>query len=153
LEWVFAPRWHGGATPAPSESPSSRAAWAIVNVYLLARMAGIGRDGTFAEAEQWFFGSNRHELPSLAQHVTPNEARPALRALSHLSFQDDILELLPYVLDTFGPGSRLSVMRDPTTRAAQRVKRESGIFYTPADVAEYMVHEALAGRKEALCLD
>jgi hypothetical protein len=153
LEWVFSPRWHGGATSAPTELASNRAAWAIVNVYLLARTAGLDRDATLADAEGWFFGLNRHELPSLTQYISPDEARSALRALSRLSFDEDLLDLLPYVLELFGPGSRLSVMRDPTTRTAQRAKRKSGIFYTPADVAEYMVGEAMAGRKEALCLD
>ena len=38
-------------------------------------------------------------------------------------------------------------MRDPTTRAARDAKRKSGIFYTPADVAEYMAVNVLADRE------
>lgn len=35
-------------------------------------------------------------------------------------------------------------MRDPTTRTAREAKRRSGIFYTPADVAEYMAGGVLS---------
>jgi hypothetical protein len=148
---VFAPRWDGGALSATPGPASHRAAWALVNVWLLARLAG--REGDFAEAEAWFFGATKPELPSLARHVPADEARPAWQALAHLTFDEDLLELLPYVLEVFGPGSRLSVLRDPGTRGARRAKRASGIFYTPADVAEYMVGQALAGRKAPRCLD
>ena len=51
------------------------------------------------------------------------------------------------MLELHGPGSRLSVKRDPATRTARAAKRKSGIFYTPADVAEYMVEGVLAGRE------
>src|SRR5262249_28447204 len=65
-----------------------------------------------------------------------------------------LVELLPYVLEMHGPGSRLSVMRNPSTHAARQAKRESGIFYTPADVAEYMASSALSGHdNNPRCLD
>jgi hypothetical protein len=108
---------------------------------------------TFADAEDWFVGNLRSYLPSLAAHVPPEAGRPALRAISRLCFDGDLLELLPYILELHGPGSRLSVMRNPSTRAARHAKRESGIFYTPADVAEYQAREALGGHIEPLCLD
>jgi hypothetical protein len=145
---LFAPRWDGGALSPNIEPTSRRAAWVLVNVLLLARMAEQG--GDFAAAERWFFGG--HPLPSLSAHI--EDDREALRTLSQVSFDEDLLELLPYVLEVHGPGSRLSVMRDPSTRVARDAKREGGVFYTPADVAEYMVGEALAGRGLDLrCLD
>ena len=151
---MFAPRWDGGATAPTIESASSRAAWALVNIWLLARMGKSGRVAGFAEAEDWFVGGLRSSLPSLAAHVPPDASRPALWGLSHISFDQDLLELLPYVLELHGPGSRLSVMRHPSTRAARQAKRDSGIFYTPADVAEYMASTVLCGRHGNLrCLD
>jgi type I restriction-modification system DNA methylase subunit len=53
------------------------------------------------------------------------------------------LELLPYILDPHGPGSRLSVKRNPQTGTARARKRAEGVFYTPADVAEYMAGACL----------
>ena len=55
------------------------------------------------------------------------------------------LELLPYVLDPHGPGSRLSVRRDARTRTARKRKRVEGVYYTPADVAAYMIQECFKG--------
>jgi hypothetical protein len=71
------------------------------------------------------------------------------RALNHLlevSEPAALADLLPYILDPHGPGSRLSVMRDPSTKAARAARRVHGVFYTPADVAEHMVQTALADR-------
>src|SRR5262249_31181270 len=98
-------------------------------------------------AEEWFAGNHRPGLPSLAEHIAPAVAGRAVRSLSRLSCDENLLELLPYVLELHGPGSRLSVMRDPTTRTARETKRKNGIFYTPADVAEYMVAGVVSGRQ------
>lgn len=54
-------------------------------------------------------------------------------------------ELMPYVLDPHGEGSRLSVRRKPKTLNARVRKRAKGVFYTPADVAEYMAREVIGG--------
>jgi hypothetical protein len=156
LQRLFAPRWDGGATSPVAEPTSGRAAWALVNVWLLARLTGaVDSRATFADAEDWFVGGHRPELLSLAGHVPAESAAPALRALFSLSYCDGLLELLPYLLELHGPGSRLSVMRDPGTRVARDAKRRSGVYYTPADVAEYMVHEVLSGRElgQLRCLD
>jgi len=51
----------------------------------------------------------------------------------------DFWDLLPYILEEHGPGSRASVMRDPTTAKARAAKRKEGVFYTPSDVADFMV--------------
>jgi hypothetical protein len=105
----------------------------------------IGPGSTFHDAERWFAGDYQSDLPSLAEHSSPDLADRALHSLSKFSYDADLLELLPYVLELHGPGSRLSVMRDPTTRTAREAKRQSGIFYTPADVAEYMAASLLDG--------
>lgn len=145
---LFSPRWEvGHLAPAP-EPVSLRAAWALVNVWLLARTSrAIGPVASFLDAEAWFTGNRRSGLPSLAEHVPPDVVGRAIRTLFRLSFDDDLLELLPYILEWHGPGSRLSVMRDPTTRTAREAKQQSGVFYTPADVAEYMAAGVLSGRQ------
>ena len=67
-----------------------------------------------------------------------------LAAVRSIAEPAALADLLPYILDPHGPGSRLSVMRDAATRAARARKRAHGVFYTPADVAEYMAGLALA---------
>lgn len=79
---AFAPRWEGGHAAALQEPVSVRAAWALVNVWLLARMAGAVKGGaSFLDAERWFAGPFQCYLPSLAAHIPPDVAGLALRAL------------------------------------------------------------------------
>lgn len=155
---TFGPRWGPSPTRRDQEPHSLRAAWALTNTWLLARMAGVvDSNRGFAEAERWFLGSYDESCPSLAAQVDPSTERRALHSLSQLAFDESLEDLLPYVLERHGPGSRLSTIKDPSTRVAREAKRRTGVFYTPADVAEFMAGTVLAkfGRSpwEARCLD
>ena len=66
-------------------------------------------------------------------------------ALTECTNAADHYELLPYVLDPHGPGSRLSVRRNAETSRAWIRKRLEGVYYTPADVAEFMLRECVRG--------
>lgn len=142
---LFDPRRDSGIAGSSAEPSSLRAAWALVNVWLLGQLSrSIDPSATLSDAEDWFAGSSRPDLPILTAHVSPDLASFAIRSLSRISFDDDLLELLPYVLELHGPGTRLSVMRNPSTQTARDAKRKMGVYYTPADVAEYMVREVLS---------
>ena len=69
--------------------------------------------------------------------------REAVHALELFAYDDDLRDLLPYVLDAHGPGSRASVMKDPSTTKSREAKRAAGVFYTPSDVADYIAGETL----------
>lgn len=88
------------------------------------------------EAEQWFFGCNL--IDSLTTRLTEKATFAAERSLKANADVSAYFELLPYILDPHGPGSRLSVRRDPSTKTARTRKRADGVFYTPSDVAEFM---------------
>lgn len=130
------------------ESGSSRgdgemAAWNIVSMWVAGVAAGeLPRRSTLAEAEEWFSGGGflGRRLTELPSGAALDRAEEALRFRGDA---DAYRQLLPYVLDPHGPGSRLSVMRDPATEASRGRKRAEGVFYTPADVAEYMVEGCL----------
>lgn len=98
------------------------------------------------EAEEWFLGD-------LADHgftsLVPSDIRE--EAEHHVSAAADKLalyDLLPYVLDPHGEGSRSSVMRRPGTKSARARKKTSGVFYTPADVASFMASSIVKGMAE-----
>ena len=96
-----------------------------------------------AAALKWFDGNNAH-LPlilSLSNRVLNTVLRHLLETVSEPAA---LADLLPYILDPHGPGSRLSVMRDPKTKTARATRCVHGVFYTPADVAEHMVQAALS---------
>jgi len=157
FELMFAPRF----TALPNEPPEvvgRQAAWALVNVFLAARTAEVlTANGTLSDAEDWFLGDWRGSLPSLASHLPVATAQAATQSLSQIEIDSHFFELLPYILDPYGPGSRLSVIRDPRTLSAREAKRREGAFYTPSDVAQYMVASVLEDQADdcarLTCLD
>ena len=94
------------------------------------------------DGEAWFLG-NTLPSESFADTLGDLVDREAVRALESFAYDDDLRDLLPYLLDAHGPGSRASVMKDPGTRKSRQAKRAGGIFYTPSDVAEYIARETL----------
>jgi hypothetical protein len=158
VDSLFGARWSCGTVTHVIEPVAQRAAWAIMCIWLLGRTSGSLPQGTTLHgAEKWFFGTDRDRLPSLAALLDPHSESRACRAAETLRFGEEFQDLLPYIIDVHGPGSRLSVMRDPETRAARNAKREAGVFYTPTDVAEYIVAETLKAHgkpiSEIQCLD
>jgi hypothetical protein len=119
-------------------------AWALVNMRIVGRSVGaLDADASLRDAELWFLGSI--DVPSrLSDGLARMVDLAAVRELERFEYDEDFRDLLPYVLDAIGPGSRASVMKDPETDTARRAKKASGVFYTPADVAEYITREAVA---------
>lgn len=125
---------------ACARSEAEMAAWAIVSMWVTGvAVKAFPVAASLANAGRWFFGSER--LTGLAASRAVSKAEAALWGEADASAY---FQLLPYVLDPHGPGSRLSVRRDPSTRSARKRKRAEGVFYTPADVAEYMAGTCLA---------
>ena len=131
---------HSGSIPS-CPSPIV-AAWDIVAMWLTGVVTNnLSIEATLREAGEWFLGSA--ESGVLTELLSAPEIGETERALPSDMNAEVCRELLPYILDPHGPGSRLSIMRDPTTRAARVRKRADGVFYTPADVATYMVRSCL----------
>jgi hypothetical protein len=117
-----------------------RAAWNLVSIWLAARIDGVcSANRGFHEAEAWFNGNSRDVEPRLSSHVSAENLCQAEQILDCLIVDAEFKHLLPYILEEHGPGSRASAMKDPSTAAARAAKRENGVFYTPSDVADYMV--------------
>ncbi len=119
-------------------SDAEMAAWLIVATWVTGVASkAIPVSASLLQAGRWFFGQNATaKLTALPNDHAQIRAEKALRANADAPAY---LELLPYILDPHGPGSRLSVMRDPSTLKTRSRRREEGVFYTPADVASYMV--------------
>lgn len=131
---IFGPRLQPIGLVHEEEPAEQRAAWALVNVLLLARLHEAADD--FESAERWFLPP---ELSGLNRFVAAEARKKAITALRCVEADAELSELFPYITEPHGPGTRLSVLKDPSTRSARRAKKRSGVFYTPADVAEYMV--------------
>ncbi len=143
---------------ADGEDLAQRAGWALVGTWIVAVYSGeLPSNSTFVDAERWFTGNAADCSKSLADQLDSSVASDAWGHLHALRLSSEVSQMLPYILDAHGPGSRASIMRDPGTRKARDSKRESGVFYTPADVAIFMAgavleeHGGIAA--ELRCLD
>ncbi|MGE0358304.1 MAG: N-6 DNA methylase [Burkholderiales bacterium] len=119
------------------------AAWFLVSTWAVAVAANkLPPDSSIADAERWLLRDQEHL--SLCQFISGNALEHASSLLQKSANPEALNDLLPYVLDPHGPGSRLSVRREPATKGARQKKRRDGVFYTPGDVATYMTEEALS---------
>lgn len=154
---VFGPRYCGSTLPAMSPARiAQRTAWNLASVWLLCRNA-LGERRGLIEAEDWFRTSAIILAPRFSEAMPPETRWLVEQQLYGLPIDTDFWELLPYLLEEHGTGSRASVMRDPGTAQARDAKRKDGVYPTPSDVAEYMVQHCLAGAggipHKQLCLD
>ena len=136
------------ATPyvPPGEGPEpTRVAWHAFSAWLLYLLAGA-RGVSLTEAQQWYLG---RELTAAEREFWHCADAETVSEREEIAGRDGIRELLPYILESHGPGSRLSVRHDPSTQTARTTKKASGVFYTPPDVAEFMARTALHGRGPA----
>ena len=140
---ILASRWREEPLASSAATPTLRWAWALVSMRIVGRSVGsLSAGASLRDGETWFLGEIR--APSLLSDViTEFTDREAVHALESFTYDDNLRDLLPYVLDANGPGSRASVMKDPNTQTSRRAKRATGVFYTPSDVAEYIVRETL----------
>lgn len=117
--------------------------WAIVSIRLIARCTSIlGAQSTLRDAEEWFLGSHKSKY-TLAGEIPSHLDCEACSLLESFQYDHNLFDLLPYVLDPLGPGSRLSIRVDASTKAARNTKKQDGVFYTPPDVADYITGTAI----------
>lgn len=142
---VFGPRLgHLGFQPSADQEPVL-AARAVVGMWLSGYALGAVAEGEpYAVAEAWFT-DGVSPLPQLS----PRDKRPVFRALPPPPV---VFALLPYILDPLAPGTRRSVMRQPSEAADRQLRKAAGLYYTPGDLAAHMVGEGSADRHRH-CLD
>lgn len=119
---------------------SLRFAWNVVSIYLCAHLdSHFQANQDIKETIIWFCQKSKKEATILATQYSSSCLRKAEECLKRIKFDSEFRFLLPYILEEHGPGSRASVLKNPTTSISRKAKREAGVFYTPVDVADYMV--------------
>lgn len=127
---------------ATSRPATELCAWAAIAAWAVGvATRALPCDATLSASDAWFLGSLANA--GLARMI-PDATRVQAEALLHeVADASALAELLPYILDPHGEGSRLSVRRRPETAAARARKRADGVYYTPGDVAAYMAAETV----------
>jgi hypothetical protein len=130
-----------------SRLPKELAAWMTVGIWAVGIASGrLKKNATLIEAEAWFLGNcNTAGFVSLIPDGVRAEAENLLHKIAD---PKALYDLLPYVLDPHGEGSRMSVMLRPETAPARARKKADGVFYTPADVASFMAERVARNLSE-----
>lgn len=136
--------WAAGPSSVElTRSVAEMTAWHLCTQWVLGTVLGAISDrATLTDAAKWFDPDDASCLAAIAAELSPRAHSAALAKLGSIADPEALADLMPYVLDPHGPGSRLSVRRDPKTQATRAKKRSSGSFYTPADVADHMAERA-----------
>ena len=120
---------------------ADRAAWHVLAAWLTRQAVCPTRPSLdLAETVAWYLGASPSHRGAAFWHDQDIALAATLRPLSEFL---GLRELLPYVLESHGPGSRLSVMRDSTTRVARATKKGMGVFYTPPDVTAFVARSVM----------
>ena len=130
-----------GTTPSATHSVPETLAWVLVSIWLVAfATRSIEKGNGIRDAISWFFSDDFHDT---LQDITEDHTAKSDQLLLTCHDPNSYLQLLPYVLDPLGPASRVRILRSGDNRATRESKREKGVYYTPVDVATYMVDEAI----------
>lgn len=128
--------------PTSGRSAAELAAWHLAARWLTSvALRQISLDQPVAAGLEWFSHSGADT--GIIEEIGGHRLQLVEKYLRQAAKAEAIADLLPYAFDPHGPGSRLSVRRDPTTAASRKRKRTEGVFYTPSDVADYMVELAV----------
>lgn len=120
-------------------SPALRAAHALCCMWAVGRSLGtLSPRAGLRDAEVWFTGSD-----AITKLVTPKALSAAVATLQGTGDAESLGRVLPYVFDLHGPGTRREVIRNPAEEGARSRRKSVGVFYTPGDVARFMVESAL----------
>lgn len=129
---------------ASIETPHSRLAWLLVNAcFVHATFEEREHLAPIVESSTWFFGSRKLADTVLAS-FSPFTIRAADQALRVVRVGQELWDLYPYIIEPHGHVSR-SCLQKEEARTVRKSKKAEGVYYTPSDVADFMVSE-LAGR-------
>lgn len=126
--------------PAGEREPDDvRLAWFLINVALThAFVMSRERASPFQCALEWFCG-DLHLSAALLACFSSEQLRAAEAELRRLDISEDLLDLLPYVIEPHGHVTRNQLETSAIAKKTRNLKKGDGVYYTPSDVAQFMV--------------
>lgn len=121
------------------ESNEVRFVWFVVSVALTHALIMRSESvSSFRLALEWFFGEVRlaRRLLACFHH---QQIKAAEIELSKLTVSADLYDLLPYILEPHGHVTRSNLETCDVARKTRETKKDSGVYYTPSDIADFMV--------------
>ncbi len=135
FEELYRPSRAGLGFTIISTDEARRAAWALVGEWLVAASVGAqcAADGLPA-AHEWFWAGSGRALGVIPKVHMSIDVPSAI----------EVRALLPYLLDPMAAATRRDVLNTQSTAQERRVRKASGVYYTPGDVAYLMVQRVLS---------
>lgn len=126
--------------PGGSREPNDlRLSWFVACATLAqALVTGRNRPAPFLSALEWLFGDPgvAHRVLACFSHQQVKAAEDQLNALSVTA---EFHDLFPYVVEPHGHVTRNRLENCDKAKQTRDVKKDGGVYYTPSDVAEFMV--------------
>lgn len=140
FEDLYRPSRSGLGFTLKTGDEARRAAWALVGEWLVA--ASVEAQcvaGGLRAAHEWFWDGSGRALGLVPEVDLPINVANAV----------ELRALLPYLLDPMAAATRRDVMNTLSTAQERHLRKASGVYYTPGDVAHLMVERVLATAKES----
>lgn len=135
---IWAPRLSGlgFSLPSNSQGVAQRAAQCLVAEWLCGyALNELAAGSTVLESHAWFMGGSPVREPA---------SLPPLRIFPHdAPSAATVRALLPYLLDFARPATRRDVIAGRADGAARRERKTNGVYFTPGDVAQFLVRSLL----------
>lgn len=140
LSWLFEAGSMGAG--ARHEADSLRASWMVCAIALV--HAARFKATNFEGALRWFFSNDGRQINQFS-FLSEKSIKAITLAVCAFDSPQKIQSFLPYVLEPHGHVTRSRLERTTKGSLTRESKRENGVFYTPADVAEFLVDELARG--------
>ena len=123
--------------------PERRLAWNLVGQWLTGYALGaLDRTSTVAHANEWFQVSSTKQSRNIPDH--------SLASLANQLSSAECFALLPYLLDPLAMGTRRGTLTSDEQVPSRRMRKNDGIFYTPADVASFMARRLIKNSQDVV---
>lgn len=136
FEALYQPTRKGLGFTIAAEDRPRRSAWALVGEWLVAASAqSPSAHAGLQAAHEWFWSGSGQPVgavPDVPMTLVDVVGATELRAL------------MPYILDPMAAATRREVLGALSTVQERHVRKVSGVFYTPGDVAHLMVERLMA---------
>lgn len=111
---------------------------ALLLNWITGRISGyLTEEATLLDAERFYNGNGNKT--TFSKEIRPHLQNEILAPIRHLSYDLQFLDIIPYATEVFETSEEVLT----AFGSSRKKKRASGIFYTPSDVADNIVKQAL----------
>lgn len=109
----------------------------ILNWIVGRTLRSLSNDASLTEAEYWYRGTKTSSQQPISKSLDLFEQASVLEPLRSLEYDAKLVDILPYAAEVFETSEELL----EAFGQKRKLKRNSGVFYTPSDLSDYIVQQ------------